>query len=398
MHIVFISREYVPTLRGGGIASYVKDMASALVDAGHQVTVIAASDDTRMESDIVENNIRVIRLSGGDFIIPAIEGNSKLKKLRCIYRFYSYRKKIKKTLLSLDNVDIVEVPEYGAESYLLNNLPFPIVVRLHTPAYLDRKTFTKKNYSWGQFYEQWCAKKEEKLLQETHYISSCSKSLKDWVNKYFQVDNDKIEVIYNPIEIEQWKSELSSFNPDSINILFVGTVAKEKGVGDLVTACRILINKGYSIRLTIAGKLGQYGEVLKFSTNEEEWCSFHGNVPRVKLKQLYSQHEISCFPSWWDNLPLVCIEAMMAGTLVIGSNSGGMAEIIEDGEDGFLITPQNPSLLVEKILEIHSLSSEEKESIRENAKRKVEIKFSTDAVVVQMTNYYKDVISKFNKQ
>ena len=51
MHIVYISREFVPTQRGGGIASYVKDMASAMVARGHQITVICASDDTRTTSD-----------------------------------------------------------------------------------------------------------------------------------------------------------------------------------------------------------------------------------------------------------------------------------------------------------------------------------------------------------
>ena len=71
MHIVYISREFVPTQRGGGIASYVKDMASAMVARGHQITVICASDDTRTTSDKMENGIRIIRLKGGDFIIPS---------------------------------------------------------------------------------------------------------------------------------------------------------------------------------------------------------------------------------------------------------------------------------------------------------------------------------------
>ena len=80
MHICFVCREYPPSLRGGGIASYQKEMAYGLVTLGHKVTVICASDNTRLESTIKEGNLTIIRLKGGDFIISAVEGHSKLKK------------------------------------------------------------------------------------------------------------------------------------------------------------------------------------------------------------------------------------------------------------------------------------------------------------------------------
>ena len=74
MHIVYVTREYPPSKRGGGIATYVKEIAEQMVLAGHQVTVIAASDDTRTQSDEMDNGIRIIRLRGGDFVIKGVEG------------------------------------------------------------------------------------------------------------------------------------------------------------------------------------------------------------------------------------------------------------------------------------------------------------------------------------
>lgn len=115
MHIVYISQEYPPSLRAGGIASYVKEIAQGMIQLGHQVTVITASDDTRKDSDCMEEQIRVIRLSGGAFFIKTLEGGSNLKKLRIIYRFHSYRRKIKNIVQQLKNVDIVEVADYDAE-------------------------------------------------------------------------------------------------------------------------------------------------------------------------------------------------------------------------------------------------------------------------------------------
>ena len=140
MHIVYISREFVPTQRGGGIASYVKDMASAMVARGHQITVICASDDTRTTSDKMENGIRIIRLKGGDFIIPSVETSwfTSIKKLRIIYRFFSYRKRILETIKNLENIDIIEVADFGAEGYYLWRQDVPVVVRMHTPSIFDR--------------------------------------------------------------------------------------------------------------------------------------------------------------------------------------------------------------------------------------------------------------------
>lgn len=66
MHICFVCREYPPSLRGGGIASYIKEVAHGLYAFGHQITVICASDDTRQESTYDEG-VYVIRLRGGGF-------------------------------------------------------------------------------------------------------------------------------------------------------------------------------------------------------------------------------------------------------------------------------------------------------------------------------------------
>lgn len=398
MHIVYVSREYPPTKRGGGIASYVYDMATYYANSGHKVTVIAASDDTRDESDIIENGVRVIRLSKGDFIIPTIEKTNLFKKLRCVYRFYSYRLKIRETILSLKNVDIIEVAEYGAESYYLHNIGIPVVVRLHTPASLDRSTFGEKKYSIRQFYECFCASKEKQALLKSHYITSCSTSLKQWVVKYWGIDENIIRVIYNPIHLYEWVSETPThFNKNSIKILYVGTVIREKGIGDLIEACKLLCNQGIKIELTVAGKLGQYGENLLNETKNYGWCSFLGNVNRSDLRNIYSSHEIACFPSWWEAFGLICTEAMSCPMLTIGSNHGGMSEIIDDGINGFLIEPQDPQSLSKKIYDVWSMSDTEKETIRKNALKKIKETFDISNIGAQMLDYYQFVINQFKK-
>ena len=80
MNICFICREYGTSLRGGGIASYIKEIAHGLSRLGHQITVICASDNTNIEKTYYDDGIKIISLKGGDFIIPQVENKHILLK------------------------------------------------------------------------------------------------------------------------------------------------------------------------------------------------------------------------------------------------------------------------------------------------------------------------------
>jgi len=69
MNIVFVTREYLPSKRAGGIATYVWETARFLSIKGHNVYVISASDDIKNETELVEDGVNVIRLAGADFYI-----------------------------------------------------------------------------------------------------------------------------------------------------------------------------------------------------------------------------------------------------------------------------------------------------------------------------------------
>ncbi len=128
---------------------------------------------------------------------------------------------------------------------------------------------------------------------------------------------------------------------------------------------------------------------MKASLGSEQWCTFLGNVNRDELLAVYSRNEIACFPSWWEAYGIVCLEAMACPMLTIGSNKGGMKEIITDGVDGFLIEPKNPIELAYKIKEVHSLPKEKKDVIRHNAIEKVLKSFDIENIGEQMLEYYR---------
>jgi len=394
MHIVYVSREYPPCKRGGGIASYVKEIAGTMAKRGHRVTVICASDDTRMGSDSMVDGVRVIRLSGGDFVVPGIEKASIAHKLRMLTRFRSYRNKIRKTILSLDDVDIIEVPEFGAEGYALGNLGIPVTVRLHTPTLLDRNTQGVRQFPITKLPEKYVGRKEIETLKQFKHITSCSQSLKEWFADNTDISMQNVKVIYNPIDLTRWVSAEEVVEDNTI--LFAGTVAELKGIGELIEACSILRKEGIPVKLKIAGKLGEYGMNLKHTCKNKGrgQCNFLGHINREQLLTEYAQAKVSCFPSWWEALGLVCLEAMAVGNIVVGSESGGMAEILEDGENGLLVVPQNPEVLAQTLEKALQMTPDEMQAMKANARKSLEVNYSTDVIAAQFEKYYEQIIAE----
>lgn len=396
MHIVYVCREYPPTLRGGGIATYIRLIAQGLVERNNKVTVICASDDTRISSDYSDRGVRVIRLSGGDFILPSVESPSLLKRFRFIYRFDSYRKKIREAILKLHDIDIIEVADFGAESYFLKGINAPVVVRLHTPSLFDRTTLGIKKYQGKDKLFQFIGEREKYILKHADFLSSCSESLKDWTIQNLGIDSNKIEVIYNPIELPTHKVELKS-STTKATIVFVGTISDVKGCGDLFEAGKLLAEKNVDFDMFFYGKMGEFAENLKMNEQSYPWFHVIGKIEREKLFSIYCNASVVCFPSWWDNMPMVCLEAMGVGAVVLGSSSGGMNEIIENEKSGYLIKPHNPQKLADKLLELLQLNAYKRKMISENAKERILTHFEKSIVLDQMVNYYHDVIRDYKK-
>lgn len=397
MNILYVCREYPPSQRAGGIGSYCKEIAYGMLQRGHNVTVLAASDDTRIESDRIQDGIRVIRLSGGDFWVKSAEPGISILKLRTLYRFHSYRRKIRKVVKALSDIDVIEVADFGAEGLYLYDLNIPVITRLHTPSLLDITTLSLKKIN---LLNTLIMKAELEVYQNAAYISSCSNSLICWIANNVDIAPRLFRVILNPISLP----DISMLNyPHSKSnstkyIFYAGTLVDTKGVGDLVEACKIIMkNQHFNIELLMAGKEGSYAQQLKESLSEEQkkYIKFLGKLKREDLFSYYSNADVCCFPSWWENMPMVCLEAMMCKGLVIGSTSGGMNEIIEDGVNGYLVPRKSPVQLAECIEKALSLKEVDANRIKQNAKCTIEEKFETSVISKQMEDFYNAVIEDF---
>lgn len=398
MHIVLVCREYIGSLRAGGIASYLEEISRAYINLGHKVTIVTASEDTRQDSiEEISSSFKIIRIKGGDFINPKIEHQNLVNRFRFLYRFRSYRKRLRNIITSIANVDIIEVPDYGAEGLYLQNIGIPVVLRLHTPLLLDIRTLRKYTPSFFNLSSYINAKAETLIFKNAKYISSCSSALLAWVRENLQVLPRLTSIVHNPINVNMDDLAVNTNKNNDLIVFYGGTICETKGVGDLIDACKIIRDQGIDIKLELAGKGGDFYSFIKRKAikNNWTWISFLGKISRKEMFNRYVNATICCFPSWWDNMPMVCLESMAVGAIVIASSSGGAKEIITDSINGFIVERKNPILLAKCIQRVLSLDKKTLSNISINAKQRIQTNFNSQLIARQMIIFYQKVISDY---
>lgn len=145
--------------------------------------------------------------------------------------------------------------------------------------------------------------------------------------------------------------------PPSVNkiptILFLGWLEREKGVFELLGACRRLSEK-YEFRLQIAGNGNAEKQAKEFVLNckMEGVVEFVGWVHGERKRQLLAEADILALPSWIEGFPNTVIEAMAAKLAVVVSAVGNVPDILSDREQALIIPPKNEEVLFRALDEL----------------------------------------------
>lgn len=151
-----------------------------------------------------------------------------------------------------------------------------------------------------------------------------------------------------------YSSDLSAFlaikriaNPEPpVRFLFSGSLTQRKGFDTLIQAVEQLCEREDNFEVYVAGK-GEMEDILVALPNSVR-KHFHllGFKQREEMPDVYASCDALVFPSRYDGWGMSVVEAMASGMPVIGSaSSGACVDLIEDGIDGFLIEPDDPRRL-----------------------------------------------------
>ena len=166
-------------------------------------------------------------------------------------------------------------------------------------------------------------------------------------------------------------------------IIFIGRPVKEKGLFVLLSALSLI--KTHNWHLTIVGDIPEEEKVISKIESLKDHVSLLGAVHNSEICKLLNLNRIIVVPSFYENFGQVVIEAMACGKTIIASRTGGLKELVIDGVNGILFTPQSVEDLAKKIqlvfdspdlmvvLESEALNSVHKYSWEEVIKQTLEL-------------------------
>ncbi|HET8627076.1 MAG TPA: glycosyltransferase family 4 protein [Thermomicrobiales bacterium] len=153
------------------------------------------------------------------------------------------------------------------------------------------------------------------------------------------VPPERLKVAPNPVDTDFFRPV---GDQRDIDVLFVGRLSQEKGVDVLLRALADL-PRGH--RAVVAGDGPLRGQLESQAKASGANVQFKGWVDRDGLRALYARSAVQVVPSRSEPQGVVVLEALASGTPVIGSDVGGIAEMVSDGENGWLVDPGRPDLL-----------------------------------------------------
>ncbi|MBE7075006.1 MAG: glycosyltransferase [Clostridiales bacterium] len=382
MKICLVHEEYPEETNFGGIATYQKRVAEEYVRLGHQVIVIARG--LKENQHYFENGVEIYRL----FNEPTG---------RQIEDYTNYRQMVANLLLELQNdgIEIIEVPDWGAESVLFEkDRKIPLVVRLHTPLKVWLK-FNKNNF--GEVTNQMLTWEEYALLQ-ANLVTCCSNILKEIICKDFPLKPKDILVTPNPANLTNFFKDENIQKTNSL--LYVGSLEERKGVVVLAKALNIFFKKFPKVKCYFIGKDTTRNsqnistkEYIKSLVNEEYRSNleFLGQLPNTSLNEFYNKCNVAIFPSLFDNFPYVTLEAMSTGIHIVGSKNSGMVEMLNN-KNSIYNTPSHKNL-AKKIITKFKLSQKSKYDVS-NIQR-VKTMYSSQVVCKNMLALYEKTIRDY---
>ncbi len=364
MNILYLTNH----LNIGGITTYTLSLATGLKKRGHNIYI--ASSDGSLLSRFIEAGITYIHIP----IKTKQEASPKI--ILSVFKLLGFIKQ--------NNIDLVHSNSRTTQvlGCLLNKLEG--VLHVSTCHGFFKKRFFRKVFPcWGV------------------KVIAISASVKEHLIKDFNVDEKKIVVIHNGIDINKLKTQNSKLKTEIKNSLGLGDgpvigiiarLSEEKGHVYLIEAMNEIINKIPQAQLLIVGE-GRTKERLLHLTKAlrlENNVFFLGQF--TDIQEVFSVMDIFALPSIREGLGLALMEAMASGLCVIGSDVGGIKSLIRDGYNGLLVRPKDTKQLSQAILEL--LEDEQKrKSLGKNAQTFICQNFSLEKMVQETEEVYLECLA-----
>lgn len=196
---------------------------------------------------------------------------------------------------------------------------------------------------------------ERHALKNLNHLLACSNAVKESICKNYKISENNISRIY--IGVEPNGSLKNTSRSKEPKLLFIGQNAQRKGLPALLKALLILSKQKQHFHLSIVGDNPEtrkiYTQFQRENSSISHQIELLGNKENAFVRHLL-RDGILVMPSQMEGFGLVILEAMQEGSPVIAGNVGGIREVIENDENGFLVNPNDEHEIADRIAKLLS--------------------------------------------
>ena len=317
--------------------------------------------------------------------------------------------------LHLEKLDVVHTHTWyvsmaGFLAKKLYDIPFVLTTHSLEPL----RAWKAEQLGSGYKLSSWM---ERTAILDADAIVAVSHGTKADIQKaYPDVDPEKIHVIYNGIDLQQYqfdpsKEALEKYGVDTSQpyVLFVGRITRQKGVTHLVDAIdflpagtQVVLCAGAPDTPEIAAEMRGKVEHARERGGNVVWIE--KMVTKQEAIQLYSHCAVFCCPSVYEPFGIINLEAMACGAPVVASATGGILEVVVEGETGYLVPfaadpgtgfPREPEQFAKDLaakLEAVLSDNEGAKAMGRAGRKRVEETFSWTAIAEQTIALYEELV------
>lgn len=217
------------------------------------------------------------------------------------------------------------------------------------------------------FVRDWFTPANLRVLCSAHAVIANSNAVAQTCREA-GIPSERISTIYNPVDIHSFTDTALAERPrvrnelgipmDATLVGAVGQMQPIKGLREFITTALRLADVLPNVHFAIVGEAtGDQddrfaSEIRSLTSQSPHGKRFHYTGFRTDIPAMMSAIDILAVPSWNEPFGRVVVEGMAAGCIVIGTQAGGIPEIITHGTDGLLVPPRNPDALLQTLLKV----------------------------------------------
>ena len=284
----------------------------------------------------------------------------------------------------------------------------PLVITAHSLEPL--RTWKREQLGRGYDVSTWV---ERSALEMADAVIAVSNGMRDDIARLFSVAADRIHVVYNGIDTDEYRPAPSraalvacGVDPTVPYVLFVGRITRQKGLHHLIEAIphlpadlQVVLCAGAPDTEAIGRETAEAVAAVRRSRPRVVWIE--KMVDKPTAIELYSHATVFCCPSIYEPFGIINLEAMACGTPVVATDVGGIPEVVVDGQTGLLVhvdqrddgsfEPKDPEQLARALAAaINRLMADEplRERMAAAGRRRAVERFSWSAVAQQTVDIY----------